>query len=73
MDSMDVFFPGETNGIQIAFAGGAVTIEEETTAPVDAFENGCSPMAFSKWPATSRNGAPIGISGIFISVTPPEI
>ena len=47
--------------------------KKESTVPVDAFPQGCSLHGISKWPATSRNGAPIGISWMFTSVMPREI
>ena len=52
---------------------GAVTMEKKLLCLWTHFPKAARLTEFSKWPATSRNGAPIGISRMFTSVTPLEI
>ena len=71
--TMAAFLHGETIGTRIGFAGGAVTTKKNRHRQWTRFGKAVRRTAFSKWPATSRNGASIGTSETFTSATPQEI
>ena len=66
-------FPWGNEWTPIACAGGAAMMKKKRPCQSMLLKMAAHPTVFSKWQATSKNGAPIGISRTFISVTLPEI
>src|SRR5581483_6069048 len=61
------FSRGVTNGTRTGFAGGAATIKEKRQCQWMRLKTAARPTPSARWPVMSRNGAPIGISRLFIS------